>query len=269
MEAAAEAANGGDLRRLRWEGCFNARDLGGYATPGGRTRWRALLRSDSPARLTMRGRSALLAHGVRTVVDLRSHSERNSDPGPFACGSGGLCYVHVPLIDAADDATIAAVHASTAAARTYKLLLDGCSAALADAVGAIADAPAGAVLVHCQIGRDRTGLVCALLLAVAGVEPATIAADYALSDDALRPLFEQWLRDAHDPGHRDWISRISTCDARTMLATLHLLEERYGGAAAYLRAAGVDALRLERLRHRLVVSKGRTRSAILAAGLGV
>ena len=72
-------------RRLDWEGCVNARDLGGYGTAdGGETRWGAVVRSDSPAWLTGAGRAALAEYGVRAVVDLRLPAELDDYPNPFA-----------------------------------------------------------------------------------------------------------------------------------------------------------------------------------------
>jgi protein-tyrosine phosphatase len=88
-------------RLLEWEGCLNARDLGGYATEGGReTRWGAVVRSDSPAALTEVGRAALAAYGVRAIVDLRLPAELADHPNPFAePGDHGIAYTNVSFID--------------------------------------------------------------------------------------------------------------------------------------------------------------------------
>ena len=90
-------------RLLGWEGCLNARDVGGYETADGhRTRWGALLRSDLICRLTPRGRDQLLAAGVRTIVDLRSEHELAAEPGPYAAqtAEGAVpLYLNTPLLD--------------------------------------------------------------------------------------------------------------------------------------------------------------------------
>ncbi len=86
-------------RHLDWNGCLNARDLGGLPAAGGRiTRWGAVVRSDDPARLSPAGWSAVRAHGVRTIVDLRNDGERS---GPVAEGAAGLATMHVPMDDLA------------------------------------------------------------------------------------------------------------------------------------------------------------------------
>jgi protein-tyrosine phosphatase len=236
-------------RLLRWDGCFNARDLGGYPTDDGETRWRAVVRADSLTRLTSAGRQALLDYGVHTIVDLRTPGEWGFEPRPFAGESNGLRYVNVPLLDAEGHAAAADM---ASPALMYGFFLERARTGFGTALRAIADAPEGGVLVHCAIGRDRTGLVSALLLSLAGVAPETVAADYALSHQTLQPLFDEWVSAAPDDHVRERIERYRACDASNMLATLETLEREHGGAAGYLRDAGLDDDRLERLRVRLV-----------------
>ena len=92
-------------RRLAWEGCLNARDVGGYATrDGGVTRWGAVVRSDSPSLLTRAGQEALEAYGIRTAIDLRFPHELDAAPNPFSDPAHPIDYVHVSLIDPDDQA---------------------------------------------------------------------------------------------------------------------------------------------------------------------
>ena len=220
-------------RRLAWEGVLNARDLGGYATADGReTRWAAVVRSDSLAALRPAGRRALLDYGVRSMVDLRLPEEVADHPNPFAePDSHGIAYANVSIFDPAvpppDQVTTV--------------------------MAAIANAPEGGVLVHCAAGKDRTGLIAALLLGLVGVAPATIAADYALTAECLRPRDQEWLE--HGPGDRaereEWLRRFAPT-AEVMLEVLDRLEDRYGGVEGYLRAAGVAPEDVARLRARLV-----------------
>jgi protein-tyrosine phosphatase len=154
-------------RRLPWEGCLNARDLGGYRTRDGReTQWGAIVRSDNPSTLTDAGKAALVDHGVRTIVDLRTPSEVTEYPNPFAeSGSHGIAYHHLSLVDPAGSPA----PEFTTLANDYKSMLDR----FPDQVGAImrtiADAPEGGVMIHCMAGKDRTGIMSALLLDLAGV----------------------------------------------------------------------------------------------------
>ena len=103
-------------RHLHWDACYNARDLGGYATAdGGYTRWGAFVRADNLSRLTPAGQSALIAYGVRTVIDLRRAGELTIDLNPFASRSQICAVQHIfnlPLGLRADREGILAVQAA-------------------------------------------------------------------------------------------------------------------------------------------------------------
>lgn len=241
-------------RRLDWEGCLNARDLGGYRTGDGReTRWGAIVRSDSLTPLTETGRAALVEHGVRSIVDLRRPQELEEYPNPFAQpGDHGVAYTNLSLVDPA--ASLGVLSADfTTLADDYKRMLDRYAPQMAAIMTAIADAPAGGVLIHCMAGKDRTGQVSALLLDLAGVPRETIGADYALTAEYLRPRDEEWL--ASGPGERadreKELVKYSPM-AEVMIETLAHLDERYGGTARYLLQAGVTPATIAHLRERLL-----------------
>ena len=142
-------------RLLEWEGCLNARDLGGYATGDGReTRWGAVVRSASLAALTAAGRAALADYGVRAIVDLRLPDELADHPNPFAePGDHGIAYTNVSFIDPA----AAPPEEPTTLAEDYLRMLDRYRGGVADVMAAVAEAPEGGVLIHCAVGKDRTG----------------------------------------------------------------------------------------------------------------
>jgi protein-tyrosine phosphatase len=246
-------------RRLEWEGCLNARDLGGYATQDGReTRWGTVVRSDSPAALTDTGRAALADYGVRAIVDLRLPAELADDPNPFAePGDHGIAYTNVSIIDPAagfppDTVTLA---------ENYLWSLERFSGLIAQAVEAVARAPEGAVLIHCAAGKDRTGLISALLLGLAGVPAETIAADYAMTAELLWPREQAWLAGLppEERAERAAMMARYAPTAEVMLAVLAGLTERFGGVEPYLLAAGVERDDLDRLRDRLVAPAGSPR----------
>jgi protein-tyrosine phosphatase len=240
------------MRRLAWEGLLNARDLGGYPTADGRqTRWGAVVRSDSLAALTPAGRQALLDYRVRSMVDLRLPAEVARRPNPFAePDAHGVAYVNVSFLD---PATPPPEDEDVRLADDYKGMLDRFREPVAAVMAAIANAPEGGVLVHCAAGKDRTGLIAALLLGLVGVAPETIAADYALTAECLRPRNEAWLEDG--PGDREervaLLARFAPT-AEVMLEVLDHLHKRYGGVEPYLLEAGVSPADLARLRERLV-----------------
>jgi protein-tyrosine phosphatase len=235
-------------RRLAWEGCLNARDVGGYTTRDGRvTRWGAVIRSDSPSLLSSSGREALEAYGVRTAIDLRFPQELEAAPNPFADPAHPIAYVHISLID--PDAQ--AVPGETMA-QEYCRWLDHFAPTIGRIITAVARAEDGGVLIHCAGGRDRTGVTAALLLSLAGVAPDTVADDYALSSEYLRQRDEEWL--TNGPGTREEreanLGRSKT-RAEVMHEVLAHLERTYGGVEAYLIAAGVAPEDLARIRERL------------------
>jgi len=246
-------------RRLHWDACYNVRDLGGYATSdGGYTRWGAFVRADNMSRLTPTGQSALIEYGVRTIIDLRRAFELTIDRNPFATPSEHtreLTYLNLPLGLHADREGIQAVQAAgegddASLSALYCQVLDHYWRGIAGIMAAIAEAE-GAVLFHCHAGKDRTGLVAALLLALAGVPHVTIAEDYAFSQVCLQPIFDHRLSQEPDPTKRERMARMMGTVPETMLDVLAYLDERHGGAERYLRAAGVAEADLDRLRLRI------------------
>jgi protein tyrosine/serine phosphatase len=230
-------------RHLQWEGCFNVRDLGGFPTQsGGTTAWGAVVRSDSPDALTAAGWDALRAHGIRTVVDLRDPTEREKLPV-----QAELHAVHVPVLDFGDEAFWQPLRGSWDTVRFYRAAVERWQDRFTDAVVAVARAEPGGVLVHCQVGRDRTGIVSALLLSLAGVPAEEIAADYALSADRLRPLYDRLLREAEDETARARLHRENASEAEWMLDLLEGLD-----VEAYLKKGGATAQDLDVVRGRLV-----------------
>jgi protein tyrosine/serine phosphatase len=231
-------------RDLEWEGCFNVRDLGGFPTrDGGRTRFGAIVRSDNPGRLTTEGVAAMRAHGIRTIVDLRDESElRNGSPRLDL----ELDVVGVPVLDFGDAEFWERWRGVHDTPRFYREALDRWPDRFAAAVAAVARASEGGVLVHCEVGRDRTGLVCALLLSLADALPEAIAADYALSAERLEPLYVAWLKEELDPKTRARLEQENVSEAAAMTSVLERLDAR-----AYLVAAGADERDLDAVRGRL------------------
>jgi protein tyrosine/serine phosphatase len=119
------------------------------------------------------------------------------------------------------------------------------------AIRAVANASEGGVVVHCMGGKDRTGLITALLLSLAGVDDEQIAADYALSEERLRPRHELWFAEAATEAELTRLKRIAQTPAASIAGVLAELERRYGSVEGYLRDAGVSDDDLARARARL------------------
>ena len=244
-------------RDLDWDGCLNVRDLGGHrAEDGGETHYGAVVRADSIRQLTDEGWAAAVDYGVRTIVDLRMDVELEADPPAEL----PVDVVHVPIFQNDNEEAFAEVEAAATSApdyaaatrEVYLVFLERFRDNVAGALAAVARAPEGAVVVHCMGGKDRTGLVTALLLRLAGVDNEQIAADYALSEERLQPRHAAWLEEAGTEAERERIRRIAATPAESMVGVLVELERRYGSVEAYLRAGGLtdEDLRLvsDRLR---------------------
>jgi protein-tyrosine phosphatase len=158
-------------RHLGWRGAYNARDLGGLPTADGTlTRRGAIVRSDSLQNLEARGWEEVEAYGVRTVIDLRNHSEIGADIAPRPTS---IQTVNIPLdvTEARDFWQVWGNGPQFATPLYYGPHLERFPERSAEVVGAIATARPGGVVFHCQGGRDRAGQVSMLVLALAGVEP--------------------------------------------------------------------------------------------------
>jgi protein-tyrosine phosphatase len=246
------------LRRSRdlvWDGCLNVRDLGGHpTTDGGETTFGAVVRADSVRQLTDAGWKAAVDYGVRSIVDLRMDHELQADPPAEV----PVDVVHVPFLVEDEEAFVeveavasAAPDYTVATRDVYLVFLERFNANVAAAIAAVARAPAGAVVVHCMGGKDRTGLVTALLLDLAGVGIDEIAADYALSEERLRPRHDVWLAQAGTEAERERIRRIAATPGESMVGVLQELERRCGGVEGYLRSGGLSDEDLELARGRL------------------
>jgi protein-tyrosine phosphatase len=243
-------------RHLPLGGTWNVRDLGGYAVAGGgQTQWRRVLRADALHRLDDAGRGTLVDAGLRTVIDLRFDREVASAPSPFT-PDDGVEVLRLPLFERlglGTDGIPDAPEGDDPLFGLYSVALAKCRPALQQALAAIADAPEGMVLFHCTAGKDRTGLVAAMLLLSVGVDGTTIEEDYALTTRFIAPMFETLLADAQARGDDvERMGRYLGSDAQTMRATLRHLADHHGGIADYLAGGVLDAPRLQRLRDRLV-----------------
>jgi protein tyrosine/serine phosphatase len=96
------------------------------------------------------------------------------------------------------------------------------------------------VVVHCVGGKDRTGLLCAFLLHLAEVAIEDIAADYALSEERLRPRHELWLVEAETEAERERLRRIARTPPESMVGVFDELERRFGGATEFLSSTGLS-----------------------------
>jgi len=240
-------------RHLDWEGCLNLRDLGGLPTEDGAfTAYSAFVRGDTLCGLSESGRTSLLGYGIRTVIDLRSLPEIAAEPNPFAALPDVITYVHRPLNDPATDTRLSI---TADAAERYVVMTDAAAAGqrIAAIFSSMAEAPDGGVLFHCFAGRDRTGVVAALLLRLAGVGLDTIVEDYEVTDTWLRARYDQWLTTLEGTSRERFLSSLQARGHPVRRVVEHV-EERHGSVGRYLETHGAGRADLARVRGRLLGS---------------
>ena len=235
-------------RQIPLEGCLNFRDLGGYPTrDGGALRWRQLFRSDALHHLTAADVTYLCGTvGLRAVIDLRSTAELDND-GRGRLAGEAVEFHHLPLFDG-QVAARAELPADATLADRYYLLAEFARDRIARVIEALASAPGPAVY-HCAAGKDRTGVLSAILLGLLEVRDEIIVADYAATQTNIDAIIERLM--ASD-GYQAMLNALppDTLHARpeTMVVFLERIHRQYGSMPAYVRAAGVSAAAVARLR---------------------
>jgi protein-tyrosine phosphatase len=233
-------------RLLDFPALLNVRDLGGYpTTDGAQTRWRSLLRADDLAQLNEQGVAALGDYGVGTILDLRWPEEAARLPSPVPALLPQLRYQRISLLTHTEDEW--RLRSRDAAKELWKCaVLEHVRSELRHVLSFIAQAPPEPLLFHCVAGKDRTGLIAALLLALADATPAAIAQDYAMSEQNLREGYLKRYADA-DPARILDALRCPEEGAHNMLRFL----ENAGGVRSYLAQIGLSPQEIARLRMRL------------------
>ena len=235
-----------DSRWLDVPGAYNVRDLGGYRTADGRTtRWRAFLRADSLHNLSESTKNGLIEYGVRTVIDLRRTNETVETPNGLA-GMEGVEYLHMNMIGDTNPPGYDAPPPgewSTAAwtSNIYRVLLDQRQGVISESLVTLANSKGHTAIYHCAAGTDRTGIISALLLGLAGVPDNTIVDDYALSAHGLR---RRYLAEGIPEflAGKDFTQEEPPeilAPPLAMERTLQHLSDKYGGIESYVRHIGL------------------------------
>ena len=219
------------LRKLTLSGCVNFRDLGGYpGADGRRIRWRALFRADGLTRLDADDCAQLAGLGLVTVIDLRTLGEVE-ERGRFPQDAFDVEYHHLPLTDVLPPTEDLSRYDEPAFVTSrYRQLFSEGSSSLARAVRVLAEPGALPAVFHCSAGKDRTGILAALVLGFLGVPRDVIVEDYALSADAMVALLErlkQEYSEAVDEVER-YAPAVISVAPETMAAFLDELEVEHG-----------------------------------------
>ena len=241
-------------RHIDCDGAFNLRDLGGYEGDGGRTvRWRTLFRADGLHRITGESLATVRSLRCRTVLDLRTPLE--VDAGQYSCV--GVDVLHLPVLRTTwdrDELRGSQGDPVEFLAARYLEMAEQGTAAIATAFEVLASSSRLPAAFHCSAGKDRTGVLAALVLAALGVNDEQIAEDYALSARAMDRLVE-WIR-SHRPEVAEAMASqpaaFLACPPEAIVRFLGELRARHGGVRLYLGDIGVTRATIEAVRDNLL-----------------
>jgi protein-tyrosine phosphatase len=231
------------LVRLPLPNVRNCRDLGGYPTPQGNTRWGRFLRCGDMGQMTLEERDYLYAFGVRTVLDLRTPEECEVSPNPMMY-DGRFAYFPYDLIPRVHPGEhfLQSDLSRMTLGDLYISILDA-KEKVKTVLDIIADHSEGALLFHCTAGKDRTGVIAMLLLGIAGVSTEDILANYQVSFTYIDTSIDNLQRVP---------ANLLDSKPEYLLTALKHLYDRYGDFSAYLNACGFDEKRQNVLKGNIV-----------------
>ncbi|KAK0459275.1 protein-tyrosine phosphatase-like protein [Desarmillaria tabescens] len=253
---------------IQVQGVINIRMVGGYktATPSTIVKPGTVFRCGELSYLTENGKQQLISHGIRRIFDLRSDTEISSY-STATPDIEGVASVRVAISEENTfDPTNLALRLQAfdrdeiqTFLEVYEEILTIAGPAFNAILRHLIDKPEEPILVHCTAGKDRTGLVCAVLLMILGVDDQDIVNDYALTTHGLEPAIPMFTaRLERNPVFRsnfEGAVKMGSSRPETMVATLQMIREKFGGAEGYIKAyTSLGDEDIEILRQRLLVA---------------
>lgn len=229
-------------RRLNLKSSHNIRELGGYMRADKKvTKYGQFLRGDMTSFLDTDDTGFLLEYGLKTVIDLRDADEISWAPDAFA-DMEGVLYKIFPISEGAPDLT----EVNVSLYDLYLYILKE-STHIGNIFNFMAENADGAILFHCSVGKDRTGIIACLLLMLAGIDKSDIIADYEVSYTYAAPLFALLLKEYPNmPQH------LMMSEPAWIANAMTFLEKEYGSAEKLLLSRGVTQKNIDILRNKLI-----------------
>jgi len=245
-------------RTVAFEAVFNFRDLGGYPAGEGRSvRWRRLFRADGLQRLRPEEGRQFRSLGIATVVDLRTPQEAD-DSGRFPAEVAEVEYHHWPMFDVVPDWSEAGdVDSPGFLADRYVEMLEHGRETVAGTLNLLSRSTAYPLVFHCAAGKDRTGILAALVLGLLGVPDEVIVDDYALSHEAMARM-GAWVREnmpevAERASRQAYPASVAEAKPETMVRFLAHLRANHGTLGGLAADLGVGAEVIEAMQANLLV----------------
>jgi len=247
--------NGASPRHILLEGAVNFRDIGGYPTSDGRTTaWNKIFRSDGLSELSDADLETIAKLGIRSVLDLRTTFE--FDNGVFPTDKVAVALTHLPLMETVPDPE-SFKKVPGFLATTYVEMLEEAGDQVAQALRIVADPTNLPAIVHCTVGKDRTGVMVAVILSLLGVANETIVADYALSADAMDAVKARLIARFPDAEEliNDHAAEILSAEGENMVFLLDTVAKKWGSMEDYVATIGIAHDELEQLRAALLADE--------------
>ena len=248
-------------RYLNLDGSYNIRDIGGYSNPNGQqTKWNRFYRSGTMHQLTSKSQDKILESGIRTIIDLRTPKETKSTPNVFA-NSSELQFNHIDMIGDADSPEANAPSEPAAVILegpekimvSYTSILENSKSQIHDILTLISDPTALPLIYHCQGGKDRTGLVTAMILGIVGVSTHVIADDYALTAHYLLDrYFKEFAKPDESSTNFTWRNyQEKYCPPKVMSLVLDYMNSSYGSVEGYIKSTGITDSKIQLIRNNI------------------
>lgn len=227
-------------RRYILENIVNCRDIGGYPSKYGCTKFGRFIRGGTVDRPTESDIGTLRELNISTVIDLRGDFEFNNQPNGMERLTDNVNHVSLYELNVAE-----AKDMKMTITEVYEYIVDNYKENICKALKAVANAPEGAVFYHCFLGKDRTGILSMLLLTIAGVSEDDIVADYQLTYTYL----ENYIH-THTDSLWDTNAEMHYSLPQTMRALISYVKEKYGSIAEYIKLTGISDEEIEKIRRR-------------------
>ena len=242
-------------RIIDFDGTSNFRDLGGIPTPSGDTRYGVLFRSDRLSNLSAADGERLRELGIATIIDMRSPEERKRAPNRLSPESGAnqLARAFLPrdtlnMFNAINAGEYDAAASYDAMIRQYHALAIEHTLDYGRIIDDLIEPAAAPAIFHCTSGKDRTGMIAAIILLALNVPTDAITDDYAMTQGRIEKV--DYFADTADP---DAIEIVMAANPDYIQAAFHAMETEFGSITLYLRdGVGLTSEKQQRLQDLLV-----------------
>jgi protein-tyrosine phosphatase len=246
-------------RNISFEGILNFRDLGGYKARGGRSvAWRRVFRGGELLGMTPGDIIKLKNIGIKAVINLRSPKEQQKQQEISLSGKCCARFYNVPFklnsLSSENEQRLYSTFSNMGEVYLYRVRDKGYGRRIIEALEIIAEPENHPVIFHCGVGKDRSGVLAAVLLNALGVSDENVIDDYILTAPFMKDIFNRITNDPQTPDNVKNLPMYTwEAAAESMQLLLSTLKKEYGSTVGYLQENGADSTLVKRLEAALLV----------------